>query len=836
MVREPSPKTLFPAQAGVLELMHAALCRYRACINSSETGTGKTVTTVHLLKRFPEHKILVVCPKSVVPSWERALWDEGIPKERILGVTNYEKVRRGNTPFLDREPRLVWTVPKDTIFVWDEVHCCKSADTLNGQMLSAACGFLNILLSATACEDPSEMRHIGRVLQLHSGYDWFAWALANGCEKDPRRNLTMRDGEEGALALERMCSTIYPSRGGRVTRAQLPAAFRQNTIITDPIDFGSEEEMQAIYAEVQDEIDALIERAQSDKHGEHSGLTRLLRARQKVELLKIPAIVDMANELVDAGHSVVIFVNFSQTLKSLVERLPFAGSIHGGQTGTAGKKEREEQISLFQTDKIRILVVNSQAGGVGISLHDETGKHPRATLISPSFNAKEFAQVLGRVERAGMQSEAIQRVLVAANTVEEDVVAVLQAKLERLRTLHDFQVDAPADPQAVLDPAPKTTGPGDHARVGPSGTKMYRACPSYESQGGTNPAAEMGTRIHEAMEVDSPTNLHSDYEVHLYDQTQEVVRVIQGVHGVDHTWADFREIRLEIDLGRGYSTFGTCDRAMVKSLRGGAARAVACDWKFGQGEIDEPLDNDQGKSYALGLFQRWPALQELDFYFVVPRRDEVLHGRFTREMMPGIQEDLRNVHILAGEALAFWEQQETPPIQYMNPTVGVCDFCARVSYCEEFIRLRAEKTAAAYAADDGGYHASRIDDPARVAQLFEWVPALEKFCSGVRKRRLEMAANGVEFPGYEYVERSGKRSVTDVPAALATFHDRGFTTEDFLGAVENVSFRKLADFIASKAKRGEKKSSMQEFEGELVAREALKHTAPVRMLKRVGEE
>jgi hypothetical protein len=82
------------------------------------------------------------------------------------------------------------------------------------------------------------------------------------------------------------------------------------------------------------------------------------------------------------------------------------------------------------------LAVNVAAGGTGLSLHDTKGKYPRVSLISPSFSAKNHLQVLGRIHRNGAKSDALQKILVAANSIEENVMKSIDKKLKNLKALH----------------------------------------------------------------------------------------------------------------------------------------------------------------------------------------------------------------------------------------------------------------------------------------------------------------------------------------------------------------------------------------------------------------
>ena len=116
--------------------------------------------------------------------------------------------------------------------------------------------------------------------------------------------------------------------------------------------------------------------------------------------MKVPTFVELVKDACEAHNSVVVFVSFRQTLEALSDRLvdhvDGLVTIHGEQSD----EDRAEAIRLFQSNEAQVCVCMIQAGGTGLSLHDETGKWPRISLISPTFSAVELRQALGRVHRA----------------------------------------------------------------------------------------------------------------------------------------------------------------------------------------------------------------------------------------------------------------------------------------------------------------------------------------------------------------------------------------------------------------------------------------------------
>ena len=214
--------------------------------------------------------------------------------------------------------------------------------------------------------------------------------------------------------------------------------FPESHIVAEAYDLGSNEsKIQAVYDEMDYELARLEEK--SENYSEHI-FAIMMAARRKAELCKVPLFVDMAEDLYDEGKSVVLFVNFTDTVDAIVKRLEKVnkfkdqiGFIVGGQTD----KVRQADIEAFQADKKRVLVVNIAAGGTGISLHDLNGKFPRASLISPNWSAYNMRQALGRVWRQGGKTKSYQRIVYAAKCVEEQICHRVQFKLNCLDTLND---------------------------------------------------------------------------------------------------------------------------------------------------------------------------------------------------------------------------------------------------------------------------------------------------------------------------------------------------------------------------------------------------------------
>ena len=94
-------KTLFPPQQRSHDALVAAMRKHGAALDSSVTGSGKTLKAVEV-SRSLGFKPLVICPKIVIPAWKAAFVEQSVEH---LDVLNYEKLRAGNTPWLKKVGR-----------------------------------------------------------------------------------------------------------------------------------------------------------------------------------------------------------------------------------------------------------------------------------------------------------------------------------------------------------------------------------------------------------------------------------------------------------------------------------------------------------------------------------------------------------------------------------------------------------------------------------------------------------------------------------------------------------------------------------------------------------
>ncbi len=411
-------------QQAAADLQFKALSQGNA-LNCSDTGVGKTFLALDTIGRLG-CKALIWAPKAVHASWLRAASEMGVA-EKIIGVTNPEQLIRGNTPWFKENK---WNIGSETLLVVDEVHRgCSGPKSQQGQMLALtkAWNIRVLMQSATPASTPLGMRATGYLLGLHNytPSSFYGWCRQNGCFEIPYiSGLQFPKGQRGAELMEKIHQKIK-DKLIRLRIQEIPG-FPESDIQPHLYDLDAKykKEVDKIYAEMDDAI----------KQPNVNVVVEVLRARQRTEQYKIPLLRDLVTELLAEGWSVPVFLCFRESVEMLARELAGVETVR--VWGDQSKDERDKAVDAFQSNRVQCLLATQAAGGVGISMHDLDGKHPRTALITPGYSASDMVQTLGRVRRAG-GSHSVQQIVLAADTVEERVYKSLSKKLKCIDALRD---------------------------------------------------------------------------------------------------------------------------------------------------------------------------------------------------------------------------------------------------------------------------------------------------------------------------------------------------------------------------------------------------------------
>ena len=357
---------------------------------------------------------------------------------------NYESLRTGNRKAIGtwkmianknggrRKKVFEYCIPKNTLIIFDESHKLKGKTSLNSKLgiFAKEQGYKILMASATSAINPMDMRAMGYILGLHNNISFWSWVRKNGCYQG-RFGYTFNGDKE---ILRNLHKDVFLDRGIRLRRDEILGFECDVHSIAYDMDKTDTQQITQVFFEMKAELEKLNKVAKTQKEKQANQLVVQLRARQKCELIKVPLFVELAEEAMENGMSIVLFMNFKDSIDALAERLKTKCIIDGRNK----PKERQANIDAFQKDKKRVIIVNAQAGGEGISLHDLNGKYPRMALISPSYSAIILKQCLGiEFIVTDQKQKHFKELFLLRTTVEEEVCEKVKDKLHNLDLIND---------------------------------------------------------------------------------------------------------------------------------------------------------------------------------------------------------------------------------------------------------------------------------------------------------------------------------------------------------------------------------------------------------------
>lgn len=140
-------------------------------------------------------------------------------------------------------------------------------------------------------------------------------------------------------------------------------------------------------------------------------------------------------ELINRGHKVLIFSQFTTTLDLLGQYLGLRSWKHARIDGSVAQSDRQEQILAFNKpnkskEATDIFILSTRAGGQGINL----AAADTVILFDSDWNPQQDLQAMDRAHRIGQTRNVIVYRFATRNTVEQKLLESAEAKrrLEKL--------------------------------------------------------------------------------------------------------------------------------------------------------------------------------------------------------------------------------------------------------------------------------------------------------------------------------------------------------------------------------------------------------------------
>jgi superfamily II DNA or RNA helicase len=407
---------------------------------ADDMGLGKTVQVLALIltHRAPSKTtklpFLVVAPRSVVYNWIdeaahfapklRVVEYRGAGREKLrerfdefdIIVTTYETLRRDITHLA--------AVEFDTVIL-DEAQAIKNPASQTAKASRLLVALHRLALTGTPIEN--------QLGELGSIFDFLNPDLLG---RLPRIEVLTAARVPSKRELQQLAEDLRPFILRR-TKAQvlpdLPPKTEQ-VLLCD---------MRPDQRELYDQLRAgyqvsLLERVES--HGVSGSaiqvLEALLRLRQmachpglvdtsweEAGSAKLEALFDQVSEVLDEGHKVLVFSQFTRLLGYVRRHLDEQEVPYAYLDGKT--RDRGEVVERFQSDpECNLFLISLKAGGLGLNL-TAAGY---VFLLDPWWNPAVEAQAIDRTHRIGQTQPVFAYRMIARDTVEEKLLEMQAAK------------------------------------------------------------------------------------------------------------------------------------------------------------------------------------------------------------------------------------------------------------------------------------------------------------------------------------------------------------------------------------------------------------------------
>lgn len=448
----------------------------RGYIDTSTMGCGKTFVTA-MVASILGLRILVFCPKTVKVVWKKVCKLAGVeimdlityqsassklekqPKHGYLHKTVHTKGKNSKEHYYfsstDKYRELlaagILLVVDEIQFTRNNTAQYRAIQTLVKTIATTESASKFALLSATPFDKPSQAINLMKMVGIITQEELFARSRPTGwreliafCkEKDRFTTQSIlsdksgrRSGDYNQCAFELYSKVVrkeYCSAMPLVIDAECDA--KNGYYNLDPEDRPKFAKAILLFKTAASHCkDPTKPRTTGD-----SNYAELTIAMVALEKCKISIFERVARQYLEENTKtkVVVGVHYYDVLDELERRLSrYRPLILCGEIDD--EDEREEIVDRFNNDEnCRLMLCISKVGGVGISLHDTVGTHPRVLLLSPDFNLIDTHQATGRVYRVGTKSKTTIR-LIYANEKDNDergIHRILANKSETLRAI-----------------------------------------------------------------------------------------------------------------------------------------------------------------------------------------------------------------------------------------------------------------------------------------------------------------------------------------------------------------------------------------------------------------
>jgi superfamily II DNA or RNA helicase len=418
---------------------------------ADDMGLGKTLQTLAMVAaakdsgRLP-HPMLVVAPTSVVPNWaaEAARF---VPGLTVATVTETETRRAMPLPELVAGADLVIT--SYALFRIDaEAY---RALSWSGLVLDEAQFVKNHQAKTYQCArqlvTPFKLAITGTPLENSLMDLWSLLSIvAPGLFPSPQRfaefyRTPIERGTDPELlaTLRRRIRPLLRRRTKEQVAAELPP--KQEQVLDVTLNPKHQKIYQTHLQRERTKVLGLVDDLNKNRFTIFRSLTLLRQLSLDPALVdekyrgvpasKVEVLTEHLREVVDEGHRVLVFSQFTGFLRTVRDRLAADGIAYAYLDGRT--RDRAKRIEEFRSGTAPVFLISLKAGGFGLNLTEAD----YVFVLDPWWNPAAEAQAVDRTHRIGQDKKVMVYRLVATGTIEEKVMALKARKADLFARVMD---------------------------------------------------------------------------------------------------------------------------------------------------------------------------------------------------------------------------------------------------------------------------------------------------------------------------------------------------------------------------------------------------------------
>jgi SWI/SNF-related matrix-associated actin-dependent regulator 1 of chromatin subfamily A len=403
-------------------------------ILADDMGLGKTTSTIIAALETDAKKILIICPATLKINWQREIENysdrpvyisegKNFSTEHDFVIINYDIIKNFYD-LKDKQNSLITQSNFDLVII-DEAHYIQNAQAQRTKLINSFAKDINrvwLLTGTPMTSRPMNYFNLLNIIESPVAQNWMAYAIryCQGYQFNAGKRKIWN--VSGASNLEELRD--------RTSRQVLRRLKEDVLDLPDKI-------ITPVYLrlkskEYETEVGEYYNWYENKKE-ESKSLTiqfsRLMKVRQIIAEEKIKQTIELAENIIEQGKKVIIFTNFTDTLRKIHEHF---GKQSVYLDGSCTKPQRQYSVDQFQeNDKIKVFVGNLKAAGVGITL--TAGE--ACIMNDLSFVPSDHSQAEDRAYRYGQKSNVSVYYPIFENTIEGIIYDMLTNKKNIFETV-----------------------------------------------------------------------------------------------------------------------------------------------------------------------------------------------------------------------------------------------------------------------------------------------------------------------------------------------------------------------------------------------------------------